>query len=133
MTSCWIRAVLCLLVGFLLQPASTLADEDKEKPRILFLHLRVEQDGSVHVVKSKTVAGKLKTRPVARGPFKLELQTADNRPVWTGAVEDPRVRHFEIENPPGSGKLERRTHTMAEAEFMVRVPLHGRAAVSVQP
>ena len=125
MTSCWRRAALYLLAGFLLQPAFTLADEDKDKSRILFLHLRVEQDGSIRVLKSKAVPGKLKTRSQARGTFKLELQTADNRAVWSAAVEDPRVRHFEIENPPGSGKLERRTHTMAEAEFMVRVPLRG--------
>jgi hypothetical protein len=126
MSSRWAVAVLCLLTGVLLRPVLTLADEAPS--RILFLHLRIEQDGSVRVLGSRVASGKLKTPGQARGTLKLELQGADNTALWNGAVEDPRVRHFEIEHPSGSGKLERRAHTVPEAEFTVRVPLHGAAA-----
>ena len=125
MSSRWLWSGLCLLAALFPQP-SVVADEPKG--RILFLHLRIEQDGSVHVLSSRTAPGKLKTPRQPRGALKLELQSADSSPLWNGAVEDPRVRHFEVEEPPGSGNLERRTHTVAEAEFMVRIPAQKAAA-----
>ena len=121
-----IPAALCLLVALMAQFA--LAGEHNDEPRILFLHLRINQDGVVRVIGSKTAPGKLKTRLEARGTLKFELQAKDSISLWSGAVQDPRVRHFEIEHPPGSGKLERRTHTLLDTEFMVRVPLHPAAA-----
>jgi hypothetical protein len=111
---------------FMLHPVTSRADDDK--PGILFLHLRIEHDGSVRVLDSRAAPGKLKSPQQAHGPLKFELQSKDNNPLWNGAMDDPRVRHFEIENPLGSGKLERRSHFVREMEFMVRVPIHSAAA-----
>jgi hypothetical protein len=94
-------AVGCAL-GLLAGAISLLA-QSNEAPQIRFFHLRIK-DQTVSLVDTTTRPGVLKPR-LNNGPAGLqyELVSAAGISLWKGAVPDSALRHFEYEDPPGSG------------------------------
>jgi len=100
------------------------AGQTNDAPKIVFLHLRLDQSRSVTLIDSQTRDGTLKSQPVSNHPdaIHFEMLTADGNSLWHGAIADPGERVVEYEDPPHSGKLKRKRHSLAETEFTIRVP-----------
>ena len=115
-----------LLFLLLLCAGASWAQTNGE-PKILFLHLKLKGQ-TVSLVETITRPGTLKRPqdPVA-DDLQYELLSGTGESLWKAAVPDPSIRHFEYEDPPGSGNLKRKTILLEEAEFTVRVPLVSKA------
>jgi len=110
-------ATALLLLGW-----GTPAAETNEQPGILFLQLKLKNK-SISLVKTTTAPGVVKPPRVAETGIQYELLSATGELLWKGTIEDPAVRHVEYEDPPGSGKMKRKTIRLEETEFTLRVPL----------
>jgi hypothetical protein len=93
------------------------------EPQILFLHFKVKNNQVVLV--SKTIRpGTLKHfREGTTDELHYELMSETGETLWTAAVPDPTAREIEYEDPPGSGKMTRKSVNLDEAEFTVRLPV----------
>lgn len=106
----------------LLAGAISLLAQTNEAPQIRFLHLKIK-DQRVSLVDTLTRPGVLKPQlNQDPGGLQYELVSTAGVSLWKGAVPDPAWRHFEYEDPPGSGLLKRQTVVLNEAEFTIRVP-----------
>jgi hypothetical protein len=97
----------------------------EEEDQILFLHLKLKDDG-LTLVNSSVKRGRLKTPLTAdkKGEIHLELTAADGSPLWSDVLADPRVQRLEYEDPDKPGALKVKEVRVAEVEFTVRVPFH---------
>ena len=107
--------------------ASLLANataQTNETSKIVFLRLQLKGQ-SVSLIETTVRPGYLKTRRNLDLPDGIHFELSDRagHPLWHGAIEDPRVRAVEYEDPPRSGKLKRKEFRLSEAGFTVRVPM----------
>lgn len=65
------------------------------------------------------------------GGVHCELVDAAGKVLWSGRVEDPLVRRYEVEDPDHPGRLLVREVKLSEADFTIRVP-HVPSAVAIQ-
>lgn len=100
--------------------SASLAADEKEPERILFLHLRIK-DNVVSLVKASSRPGVLK-KPQHQEGLTLELLSPEGTPLWTAGVEDPGVQRFEYEDPENPGQLLTKIVERPDTEFTVRVP-----------
>ena len=119
------------MIGCALPAAASIAfwpmvavAQTNDSPGILFLHLRLEHSKTVTLIESGTRKGTLKPQSPSNQPgaIHFELLTADRRSLWRGAIPDPSERVVEYEDPPRSGKLKRKNHSLGETEFTIRIP-----------
>jgi hypothetical protein len=115
-----------VLTALLIWVEAALA-QTNAAPQILFLHLRLTQK-DIALVESSVRPGVAKPQPNAETKeIQFELVSSRDKVLWRGAMDDPRVRHVEFENPPRSGHLKRKIIQSKEAEATIRVPLLAEA------
>ena len=116
-------ALAALLFGIPFASAQTNA-----APQILFLRLRVTQ-ADISLVDSSVRPGMVKAQPDPEAKeVQFELVSDAGEVLWQGAMDEPRTRHVEFEEPPRSGQLKRKTIRSNAAEFTVRVPALSQAS-----
>src|ERR1043166_1660851 len=113
---------LACFTAWLVCGLGPLGAQTNDEPQILFLHLKLKNK-TISLVKSTQVPGVVKAPRTAPTGLQYEVVSATGESLWKGTIEDPGERHLEYEDPPGSGKLKRKTIHFDEAAFMVRVPL----------
>jgi hypothetical protein len=112
-------ALAALLLWVESAPAQT---QTNAAPQILFLHLKLTQKG-ISLVASSVQPGLAKPQPnLETKEIQFELVSALGQTLWPGAMDDPRTRRVEFEDPPRSGRLKRKAILLKEAEFTIRVP-----------
>jgi hypothetical protein len=94
--------------------------ENIAKPRILFLHVRVERH-QITLIDSTTRPGFLKpTRAGTLDELHYRLISLQGDVLWRGAVADPLIHRTENQEMPG--KLGPRIGKVDAAEITVRIP-----------
>lgn len=118
-----------IILAALWWPAASVLGQTNFGPRILFLHLKLQQDKTIKLVNSVTRPGELK--PPANTDFtdgiNYSLLDAAGKSLWHAAIADPGRRVIEHANPSNGGKLKQFRVELPEAEFMVRVPVRTNA------
>jgi hypothetical protein len=118
-----------ILLAALWWRASSAWGQTNDGPKILFLHLKVQQDKTLKLVNSITRPGELKppaNTDIADG-IHYELLDAAGKSLWHAVVADPSRRIVEHADPANATKLRQFHVELPEAEFMVRVPVRTNA------
>lgn len=118
-----------VLLATMWWPAVGAWGQTNDGPKILFLHLKVQQDKTLKLVNSLTRPGELKppaNTDITDG-IHYELFDADGKSLWHAAIADPGQRTIEHADHSNAGKLKQFRVELPEAEFMVRVPVRTNA------
>jgi hypothetical protein len=120
----FLAALACITSLMLGISTSLNAASTNKSQEIVFVHL-VVRSNSVALVKAEKTAGFLKVKPAQEcvGNLSLDLLSQSGAPVWGSVVANPLVRHFDYEDPAGSGELLRKTIILDEAEITIRMPV----------
>ena len=123
-----IFAITVAAILWICGPILTFGSPTNNVSKILFLHAQIKQ-GRVTLVTASVSPGVLKPSGREEIPDGLHfaLVATNEQVLWTGVMEDPRVRRFEFEEQPHTGKMKRKIIQNNEAEFSLRVPLQAGA------
>ncbi len=99
------------------------ADSVHAQQKILFLHLRM-QDDTINLIGSNVRSGVLKR---ARNLEKItgieyEFRSSTGLLLWKGVLDDPSIRRYEFEDLMKPGQITTKEVRLKDVEFTLRVP-----------
>jgi len=104
-------------------------DDPAAEHRLRALTFIMESAG-LRLVESQVAAGRAKAPPRSVAPARLEFEVHDAAGgiVYSGSVDHPLHRRYEVEDPPASGRLRAVNVDLTSGTFQVRLPAELAAA-----
>lgn len=127
------RKLFCafLVIAALLCSPAALKAQSNERPRILFLHLKIKGQ-TISLIDATSVPGVLKPVRAAQGDIRYEIISTNGAPLWQGALADPRRELPDFPALDDSDKTPRQhPPVLDELEFTLRIP-HQPAAQRIE-